>query len=125
MRITPDNIDEVVDGVGRGIDDGIRPIVLKLNELGMETKASCEGHIDHGLAEPWVDFPAWGNYLKERLLEFYAETYDPRAVLYVETCGSFERLSVAFGEGASAEDGRREMMRFLSWLEVKYPGLKR
>lgn len=45
----------VVDGVGCSIDDGILETVIALNVLGITTLASCEGHLDHGLAAPWID----------------------------------------------------------------------
>lgn len=44
------------DRLGRPIDEGIFDVVLYLNLLGIETEASCEGHLDHGVAAPWIDF---------------------------------------------------------------------
>lgn len=45
-----------VDGLGLGIDPGIKNTVIVLNLLGFKTSASCEGHMDRALAYPWVDF---------------------------------------------------------------------
>jgi hypothetical protein len=45
----------VGDGLGLGIDDGIVDTVIALTAHGIPTVASCEGHVDHGLAYPWVD----------------------------------------------------------------------
>jgi hypothetical protein len=44
----------VADRLGRPIDDGIFNTVVALNVLGISTRMSCEGHLDHGLPYPWV-----------------------------------------------------------------------
>lgn len=36
------------------IDSKIKGIVLVLNQLGVTTTGSCEGHINHGSPVPWV-----------------------------------------------------------------------
>ncbi|GCE22985.1 hypothetical protein [Dictyobacter kobayashii] len=46
------------DPTGAPIDPGIMEAVIALNALGVETNASCEGHLDRGHAAPWVDFHA-------------------------------------------------------------------
>ena len=45
----------VIDGLGTKIDPGILETVIALNALGIETSASCEGHLDHGTGAPWID----------------------------------------------------------------------
>ncbi len=47
-----------VDGLGRPLDEGIMETVVVLNLLGIRTEASCEGHLDHGTAAPWIDIGA-------------------------------------------------------------------
>ena len=37
------------------IDSGIFDLIVTLNALGFPTSASCEGHLDRGVAAPWVD----------------------------------------------------------------------
>jgi hypothetical protein len=44
------------DGLGLGIDPGIKKAVIVLNLLGFKTEGSCQGHIDWGLPYPWIDF---------------------------------------------------------------------
>lgn len=44
------------DGLGYPIDLGIKDTLIVLNLLGFTTSQSCEGHLDHGCANPWVDF---------------------------------------------------------------------
>jgi hypothetical protein len=46
------------DKIGMNIDSGILETVIALNALGIETSASCEGHLDHGIAAPWIDIEA-------------------------------------------------------------------
>jgi hypothetical protein len=48
-------IDELRDGLGKPVDAGIRETVAILQLLGLNTSASCEGHLDWGLPVPWVD----------------------------------------------------------------------
>lgn len=48
-------INHTVDFWGLGIDDQIKDTVVVLNLLGLNTTASCEGHLDKGLLTPWVD----------------------------------------------------------------------
>jgi hypothetical protein len=45
----------ITDALGKGIDEGIMPTIVALDLLGIETRQSCEGHLDHGIAAPWVD----------------------------------------------------------------------
>jgi hypothetical protein len=44
-----------VDGLGKRIDTGIMAVVVAFNAYGLSTSASCEGHLDHGCAYPWID----------------------------------------------------------------------
>jgi len=48
------HFDRVVDGIGVCIDSGIMDVVVGLNAVGVNTEASCEGHLDHGHAYPWI-----------------------------------------------------------------------
>lgn len=43
------------DRFGQGMDPRIIEVVVGLNMLTIPTSGSCEGHLDHGLANPWVD----------------------------------------------------------------------
>jgi hypothetical protein len=48
------DMDHLQDGLGKGLDTKIRETVAVLQLLGLHTRASCEGHIDHGIAAPWI-----------------------------------------------------------------------
>ncbi len=54
-KILKENLKKA-DKLGKGIDPGIREVVAVFNALGFKTTASCEGHLDHGVAGPWIDF---------------------------------------------------------------------
>jgi hypothetical protein len=47
--------DRIVDGLGRRIDEGIKPLVVALKANGFGTTGSCEGHPEDEYAYPWVD----------------------------------------------------------------------
>jgi len=44
-----------MQGKYKDTDERIRDTVTALNLSGINTTASCEGHIDDGVAAPWVD----------------------------------------------------------------------
>lgn len=115
----------IVDGLGMGIDAGIRGTVVALRANGFPTCASCEGHVDWGIACPWVDIQApepkgWRRSAKKRdrwfkknfrlwqkmislLEEFYAVHRVPYSQMIVaESCatGSFRIMCVG-GLGTS------------------------
>ncbi len=49
------SVAKMTDRLGAPIDEGICHMVTALNALGLYTTSSCEGHLEHGLAYPWVD----------------------------------------------------------------------
>lgn len=51
----------VTDKLGKRIDSGIFETVVILTMLEFCTTASCEGHIDWGIAAPWVDIDPPGD----------------------------------------------------------------
>ena len=46
---------ETTDKLGMPIDSGIFDLVVTLNALDFPTSASCWGHLERGVAAPWVD----------------------------------------------------------------------
>src|SRR4051812_35177425 len=72
----------VADRLGRPIDDGIFKTVVALNVLGISTRMSCEGHLDHGLPYPWVDIePETLSETKQEISEAEAQEYRKKAML--------------------------------------------
>lgn len=62
--------DEIRDALGMPIDKEIKEPVIMFNAVGLQTRMSCEGHLDHGLPAPWIDVEAPNRpkfeYKKER-----------------------------------------------------------
>lgn len=50
-----DRLGQMTDRLGKPIDAGIFDTVVALNLLTIHTTQSCEGHLDHGIAAPWVE----------------------------------------------------------------------
>lgn len=48
----------ITDRLGMPIDRGIFDTVVTFNVLGINTAASCEGHLHRGYAAPWIDIEA-------------------------------------------------------------------
>lgn len=64
---TRKEVDEIVDGLGFGIDEGIKDSVVAFMVNGFPTNASCEGHADRALPVPWIQIKAL-NKPKERFI---------------------------------------------------------
>ncbi len=53
------DVNKVTDKLGKPIDEGIKKMVLILNQIGFRTAMSCEGHKhSEGYTFPWVDIEA-------------------------------------------------------------------
>lgn len=48
-------VNKITDRLGMPVDKDIKETVIVINLLGFKTSGSCEGHMDHGVAGPWVD----------------------------------------------------------------------
>jgi len=48
-------VDSMRDRQDRPVEKKIRELLIGLRRCGIETEASCEGHLDHGFPYPWVD----------------------------------------------------------------------
>jgi hypothetical protein len=79
---TERKVRRLADGLGLGIDPGIRQMVITLICLGFKTSASCEGHARyHGLPYPWVDIEVTNKNARRvflRLMKLLEEFYDER-----------------------------------------------
>ena len=50
-----ERVERIVDGLEYGIDENIKETIIALNMLDIATSGSCEGHLDRGIASPWID----------------------------------------------------------------------
>lgn len=64
-------VDETTDTLGRPVDEKIKPLVLAFLSSEIMTVGSCEGHLDHGLPYPWVDFQSASNNRVRGLVSRY------------------------------------------------------
>lgn len=48
-------VDGITDKTGYPVDAGIKAAVVSVLAHGFRTEGSCEGHLDHGVAAPWID----------------------------------------------------------------------
>ena len=51
-----DDLENIADGLGHGLDSGIKRTVLAIQLMGLETRLSCEGHTNWAHAAPNVFF---------------------------------------------------------------------
>ena len=116
-------VDMIVDGLGLGIDEGIKEEVTAFMVNGFTTSMSCEGHVDeaneHGDPYPWIEVNAsepegWeeaeGDVREEmnrlwrrenleqqrKMLDCFSEFYATRSNTPVERRLTFSRVG-AFG----------------------------
>lgn len=52
---TSQQVEATKDRLGKGIDEGVKQVLvaIKVNDFG--TTGSCEGHLDRALPYPWID----------------------------------------------------------------------
>ena len=53
-----EELEEIGDSLNKGIDEGIKETVAVFNLMGLNTYASCEGHLNWGMGAPWVGVQA-------------------------------------------------------------------
>jgi hypothetical protein len=76
-------VEELRDGCGKPVDQGIKKMVIALNLLGYTTVQSCEGHINSGLPYPWVALDP-----EQTKVERLSKLYETKDVL----CGEAENI---------------------------------
>ena len=116
----------VTDKIGRPIDEGIFEIVVALNMLGVHTRQSCEGHLDHGFAYPWVALldsnPHELDMVVDLLSAFYQDRqvgFDQRIVLVTERCriqsqGGISQESISLDD----DERRQKLLEYQSEMEA-------
>lgn len=80
-------VDSLVDGLGKKLDAGIKYAVISFRLLGLQTTMSCEGHMKvWGTPFPWVEISSINNS-KERMQILLNRFYSNRE-------GSLLRLQI-------------------------------
>lgn len=63
-------VERIVDKLGKPVDPGIRESVVALRVLGISTSGSCEGHLHKQKSKaPWIDIGYVSQELRDRLKE--------------------------------------------------------
>lgn len=78
-RIMEKRFTTVTDRLGESMDERIIEPVVGLSLLGIRTAQSCEGHLDHGNAYPWISISAKPTPELEKLQEAERKLYEPNA----------------------------------------------
>lgn len=56
-------VEKIKDKLGKPVDIGIKEAIITFKLLNIHTTASCQGHIDWGIAAPWIDISSKDDYL--------------------------------------------------------------
>lgn len=114
-----EEVNEIKDGLGKGVDAGIKETVAAMHLLDIRTRQSCEGHLGHGEAAPWVDiqFPPEVREMSRKLAEM-GETLDALD----EGTDEFERVHEELAHVRNEERRLRaiELKKLLPYLEEFY-----
>src|SRR6266849_9565031 len=60
-------VERMADGLGTGVDPGIKEMVAVLNCMELTTDGSCEGHLDGQSKAPWIHFELIPAQLKQEI----------------------------------------------------------
>jgi hypothetical protein len=80
-----DDLENITDAIGRGLDPGIKRTVLAVQLMGLETYFSCEGHFNRGLVAPVIRFRCRASQIRDIQRQWidsfsevnpYSRTYD-------------------------------------------------
>ncbi|MBI5153110.1 MAG: hypothetical protein HZA36_01485 [Parcubacteria group bacterium] len=96
-----------VDALGEGMDPHIIETVAVLNTLGISTIMSCEGHLDHGLLNPWVAIQA-EREPKER---FIGERSIKKSIA--------EKFGISIEDVRKNEDANEEFLNIVMAQKIK------
>lgn len=135
LRQTIDEVDQLTDGLGLGIDPGIKKAVVALRVWEFPTTGSCQGHLDWGLPFPWIDIDNYDipkenweqnhQTMREeitRLLKKFYSSHGSAVVLYIQDkgiFGAFRLQSVQHDKDAdpkNLEIYRKDMDAFADFL---------
>ncbi len=112
------DIDQIIDGTGTGIDEGVKDTIVALNLLDINTVGSCEGHIDQGLGAPTISIGSPKTVEAEELESEMQRLLDKTLqaekdpALKDEYLSSYDQYEKKRGErkNLTAEEGKKVMM---------------
>jgi hypothetical protein len=101
-------VEHITDGLGKGIDEGIKETVTVLQVLGMHTCQFCEGHLDWGEAAPWIE-----------LCSPDADALTPKINALLEQIEALERELKQYRTEQQAAEAK-ELKQLLPFLDAFY-----
>lgn len=104
-----DKFKNKTDKLGMTIEGGILETVVALNMAGIKTSQSCEGHLDRGLAGPWVQITGSTNDDSRNLNQMMLDEYKKADLVKAQNPESFLKDS----EYASYMEKFRELQNLL------------
>jgi len=110
-------IEEIKDPLGEKIDDGIKETVAAFNLNGLSTSGSCEGHLDHGTAAPWVEVSS-PNQPEERFIgekEVFKKVAENMGVPLEEVRRGLQKN--AWAEALEKSSEADETLEYRKWRE--------
>lgn len=90
-------------------DKYIKDSVSKLQQVGIETTASCQGYRDYGEKYPWIDIKKEG---VEKISEFLKFNNN----ITIEAMGAFGDGRLRSVEGLSLKNGRSTLNCFVCFV---------
>jgi hypothetical protein len=113
-------LEHIQDGLGKGLDPHIKETVAVLQLLGVHTQASCEGHLDLGLAAPWIDIQSPDLKLAElrRMYRELSDTADALEADDVAAEAAYDEMHVILKELERIE--ALEYKKLIPYLEEFY-----
>jgi hypothetical protein len=111
-----DRVARTTDGGGRRIDRGIIGLILALNANGIQTTFSCEGHLDHGLAYPWVWVPSEDQGKLAKILDAFNHEHEEEGEqamdrMLIILCNFIEGECVLQSFGACCQNEREPQLK--------------
>lgn len=102
-------VDEIADLNGKGIDKDIKESVVAFNMQGLPTSNSCEGHVDRGLPYPFVAVEAEGEprWHYEGQKELFEEVAKEKGIQPEKLDRSSQDWDINAYEDIEGEAGRR------------------
>jgi len=118
-------INEIADKLGKGIDFSIKETVIALDLLGFPLDQSCEGHFDSGVSASWIRLEA-SNRPKERFIgekEIFQKAAD-RYNITIEQITQSENFRV-WSEAFLECKQKGETEEYRKWRESNKPFIER
>lgn len=108
----------MIDGLGRGLDENIKDLILYLNMLGFETTMSCGGH-EGDAYQPYLRFKA-GSDMSKVLSLFLAWQQEGGKTSVVRPFGRYaEKVELSYSSSLPLVEAQKDLKDFTEFLAKK------